>query len=72
LGEHSCPLHSYKLFLNKRYHKIIDEYSYNKIKKRWFMTDFILEPTYEIIPVQLEYGAEEFFWKLLLKRLPKL
>lgn len=36
------------------------------------MTKFILEPMYEIIPVQLEYGAEEFFGKPLLRHLKKL
>ncbi|ENX33994.1 hypothetical protein F889_02658 [Acinetobacter colistiniresistens] len=36
------------------------------------MTDFILEPTYEIIPVQLEYGAEEFFWETPFETLAEI
>ncbi|UUM26781.1 hypothetical protein NQU59_13955 [Acinetobacter colistiniresistens] len=36
------------------------------------MTDFILESTYEIIPVQLEYGAEEFFWETPFETLTEI
>ena len=36
------------------------------------MTNFILEPTYEIIPVQLEYSAEEFFWETPFETLTEI
>lgn len=36
------------------------------------MIDLLLEPTYEIIPVQLEYGAEEFFWETPFETLTEI